>query len=217
MKLTMAVLVLAVCAGSAWAVVIDFEKYPGPDGALGTPDDVPIVAPSLFANQPLQITNQFASLGIQFLPNPPLEDRSEILIDQSFERTAGTRPNLLSTNRVIHPFGRLEARFTVPVFSVRMAIGLGSVGSVRPNILEIFDVNSNLIDSVTASDAFVTLTSPVRIDRFRVTATISTNQASIDDIEFTPVPEPAALVLALCCAVVVLPRFAARKRERAAA
>jgi hypothetical protein len=104
---------------------------------------------------------------------------------------------LLSTSRQFFAFGPIEARFTLPVYEVTMAIGLGSTGSVRPNLLEIFDSSSNLIDSVVASDAFVTLTSPVPIDRFRVTATVASNQAAIDDIEFTPVPEPMTLMLGL--------------------
>ncbi len=40
------------------AVVIDFESFPGPDGQLGTMDDVPIIAPALFVDQPQQITTQ---------------------------------------------------------------------------------------------------------------------------------------------------------------
>jgi hypothetical protein len=83
----------------------------------------------------------------------------------------------------------------LPVYEVTMAIGLGSTGSVRPNRLEIFDSSSNLIDSVVASDTFVTLTSAVPIDRFRVTATVAENQAAIDDLQFNPVPEPISVML----------------------
>ncbi len=62
------------------AVVIDFESFPGPDGQLGTMDDVPIIAPALFVDQPQQITTQYATLGIEFLPDPPMNDKSESLI-----------------------------------------------------------------------------------------------------------------------------------------
>ncbi len=104
---------------------------------------------------------------------------------------------MLSTRRTIFPFGPVERRFTQPVYQVRMAIGLGSNDSVQPNLLEIFDSSSNLINSVIASDAFVSLTSPVPIDHFRVTATSSDRQAAIDDVEFTAVPEPLPTTMVL--------------------
>lgn len=214
MKTTFAaVLVLCVCTRTAHSVVIDFEKFPGPDGALGTSDDIPIAAPSLFVGQPEQITDQFASLGILFLPNSPQPDMNEILNDSSFQRTAGSRQNLLSTLRDSYSFGPIEAFFTVPVYSITMAIGLGSADSVRPNKLEIFDSNSNLINSVIASDAFVTLNSLVPVDHFRVTATVSQNQAAIDDVTFFPIPEPTSLISVTSACVVML-YVSPRRRHR---
>lgn len=65
-------------------ITITFEAFPGPDGVLGTLDDVPIRAPSLFADQTQQLTNQFASLGIQFIPIPSVNDQNEILNSSSF-------------------------------------------------------------------------------------------------------------------------------------
>jgi hypothetical protein len=202
--LSIAVFMICLCASTAGAVVIDFETYPGPDGQLGTPDDIPIVAPALFNDQPVQITDQFQSVGIRFLPNPPQQNKNEILNDSTFTRTAGSRVNLLSTSRSSFAFGPIEAQFTVPVYELTMAIGLGSSSSVQPNRLEIFDADSNMIDSVVASDAFVTLSSAVPIDRFRVTATVSANQAAIDDIEFNPVPEPVTWLLGLAGAAWLL-------------
>ena len=49
---------LPACAGQ---ITIDFEHTPGPDGILGTADDVPM--PNTFL-QPLR--DQFASLGLTF-------------------------------------------------------------------------------------------------------------------------------------------------------
>ncbi|MBA3482763.1 MAG: hypothetical protein H0T51_13205 [Pirellulales bacterium] len=78
-----------------------------------------------------------------------------------------------------------------------MAIGLGSFDYAAPNRLEIFDVSNVLIDSVVASDAVVTLSSLTPIARMLVTATVASNQAAIDDIKFTVVPEPiSASILA---------------------
>jgi hypothetical protein len=197
-----------ICAltGTAWGVVVDFEKYPGLDGKLGTPDDVPITAPSFFDIQFEQQTTQFASLGIEFLPNPPQQNQNEILNDTTFTRTVGSSRNLLSTLRGQYAFGPIEARFSGPVYELKMAIGLGDELSVRPNLLEIFDGSSNLISSVVGSDEFVTLTSAVPIARFRVTATSIENQAAIDDVEFTIVPEPAASALLIAAAAAAILR-----------
>jgi hypothetical protein len=189
-----------VLAGTAHAVIIDFEKFPGPDGKLNTADDIPITAPAFFDVQFQQITTQFAPLGIEFLPNPPVENQNEILSDVTFDRTVGSTPNLLSTNRGEFPFGPIEARFTLPVYEVRMAIGLGLPAFASPNLLEIFDSNSNLLGSVQGTDEFVSLSSVVPIARFRVTATVLENQAAIDDVEFTAVPEPATVASLLFAA-----------------
>jgi hypothetical protein len=185
--------ILAFVGVAEATVVIDFEAFPGPDGMLGTGDDVPIVAPSSFSSQSTQITTQFSSVGIEFLPDPPRDNQNEILNDSTFQRTAGSSPNLLSTVRGSFPFGPIEAIFTVPVQELTLAIGLGSANTVRPNLLEIFDEFDNPIDSVVGSDEFVTLTSPVNIARFRVTATISSNQAAIDDITFVVNPSCFAI------------------------
>lgn len=199
----------ATGADAGQAVLIDFETFPGPDGELGTLDDIPINAPNLFSDQPVQITDQYAAVGIEFLPTPGVQDQNEILNDASFNRTAGSSENLLSTLRSQFPFGPIEARFTVPVYELAMAIGLGSIGSVQPNRLEIFDAGGGLIDSVVGSDEVVTLTSTLPIDRFVVVATDRTRQAAIDDIAYTIVPEPTSgvcLMLSMCA-------FAARRRK----
>ena len=116
---------LCVLSGTAFGVVIDFEAFPGPDNKLSTADDILINAPNLFDDQIEQVTTQFAPLGIVFLPNPSEQNKNEILNDSSFSRTTGSRRNLLSTARGEYPFGPIEARFTVPVYEVKMAIGLG--------------------------------------------------------------------------------------------
>ena len=58
------VIAVSVFTGTASAQVggeifIDFENFPGPDGVLGTADDVPIISGDT-------IDNQFASLGVTF-------------------------------------------------------------------------------------------------------------------------------------------------------
>ena len=147
----------------------------------------------MFSSQPDQLTDEFADLGILFTPDPSVENKNEILNDSSFTRTVGSPVNLLSTDRLTHPpFGPIDAIFTIPVRELTMAIGLSS-GVAEPNILEIYDAADDLIDSIIASDAFVTLVSPVDIARFQVRAIEDGEQAAIDDITFEAVPEPATL------------------------
>ena len=59
---------LVAAAPLAMGGEIGFEAAPGPDGMLGTPDDVPIVPPTTFASQTMQLTDEFASLGLMFTP-----------------------------------------------------------------------------------------------------------------------------------------------------
>jgi hypothetical protein len=173
----------------ARGVLINFEFFPGPDGILGTADDEAVDAPGHFSLQTSQLTTQYASSGIEFLPNPPLEDRNEILDDTSFRRNVGSSPNLLTTLRLApnipgrrHLYGPVEASFTVPVRHLSMAIGLWDEGG--PNLLEIFDDDGNLIDGITGFDEVVSLESNVDIRSFRVSAVSDQSQASIDDVVF---------------------------------
>lgn len=51
-------------AGAQQSVLVDFETFPGPDGAFGTPDDVPAPpCPGLICGG---LTNQFSSFGMTF-------------------------------------------------------------------------------------------------------------------------------------------------------
>lgn len=53
------------CPESPTTVVIDFETYPGPDGQLGTADDV--VPPSDWENSPVAaMADQWAAVGVVF-------------------------------------------------------------------------------------------------------------------------------------------------------
>jgi len=179
---------------TAHGVVIDFDTFPGPDGKLETGDDIPVSAPLQFSEQLQQLTTQYSSVGILFLPNPPLDDKNEILNDQSFFRTAGSPRNLLSTSVTAFPFGPVEARFTVTIYELTMAIGQAG-GSSKTNRIEIFNADGAILGSIVGTDQFVTLNSLVPIARFRVSGLDSSSQASIDDIEFTPIAEPHSALL----------------------
>ena len=160
----------------AQTITLNFDFYPGPDNQLGTPDDIPIVAPTTFAAQPLQITSEFAALGIQFL-TPPVNDRNEILNNDTFVNPAGsTEPNLMGAVGT----GTVEATFTVPVFQVGALIGI-SGGSDR---LEIFDSGGASLGSIVGDDVVVTLSSTTPIARF-VISVASGSTVAIDNLTFT--------------------------------
>ena len=60
--------VIAPAMAADGPVLIDFERFPGPDGIIGTPDDIP--APSNCPQPPVGIcgnlSNEFSSMGITF-------------------------------------------------------------------------------------------------------------------------------------------------------
>jgi len=157
-------------------VVITFEFYPGPDGMLGTPDDVPIVAPTLFASQPEQLTDQFRTVGIRFVPNPPINDMNEVLDAATFSTPpAHTAPNILASAGS----AAIEAEFLIPVVRVEALIGI-SGGS---DILEAYDANGILLDSQLGDDEVVTIETTRPIARIRVIPNASTTPA-IDNLTF---------------------------------
>lgn len=181
--LALALLTLPVAAQT---IRIEFEALPGPDGVLGTIDDVPIVAPSTFATQPVGLTSEFAALGVEFTPNPPTPDANEILNSSSFTTPAGhTTPNILCAS------GALQVRgsFTVPVSRVAALIGI-SGGS---DMLEIFDAGGLLLGSGVGDDIVVSLTSGVPIASF-VIRPASGSTVALDNFEFD-VAGPSAPVV----------------------
>jgi hypothetical protein len=179
-----AALCLLGLAGAAAAdvIVINFDFYPGPDGILGTPDDEPIVAPTTFAVQSVQLTDQFASVGVRFIPSPSQNDKNEILNNASFTvPPAATPPNLLASAGAL----TIEGIFTVPVLEVGAILGI-SGGADR---LDIYDELNNLLGSVVGDDTFETLISPVPIYRFVISPVNSTTPA-IDNFTFVTAGPP---------------------------
>ena len=166
----------ATGASSRASVTIDFEFFPGPDGLLGTPDDIPITAPTLFSSQLEQLTDQFASLGIEFTPLVPIDDRNEILDAASFTTPPShTPPNLLGSagSEII------EFRFTVAVSSVTALIGI-SGGS---DVMEIYDSGGASLGARVGDDVEVTLSSTSPIARVEIRPFASTTPA-IDNLIF---------------------------------
>lgn len=169
-------ILLALASGLRAQTTIDFDFYPGPDGVLGTADDVPVVAPGLFADQLEQLTDQYASLGINFTPNPPVDDSNEILESGSFNTPPShTPPNLLASSAS----AVIEATFSVPVTSVTALIGI----SGGADEMEIFDAAGISLGSAIGDDEDVTLTSTTLIARMVVRPSGSTTPA-IDNLTF---------------------------------
>jgi len=178
------------------AEMITFEFYPGPDGMLGTPDDIPISAPMFFTTQTEQLTDQFASVGILFTPDPPIQDMNEILDGATFfTPPAHTPPNLLASNESL----TIAGRFTIPIYEVEALIGI-SDGSDR---LEIFDAAGASLGSILGDDQTVTLTSSVPIDHFVISPVDNTTPA-IDNLGF--IPEPTTISLLALGAVTLIRR-----------
>lgn len=174
--LRFAALALFAAPALAQTIRIEFEHFPGPDGVLGTGDDVAITAPSTFTSQPLQLTDEFLSLGIRFLPNPPTNDANEILNASTFSTPAGhTPPNLFGSSGAL----QIEARFTVPVTRVAALIGI----SGGAELLEIFDAGGALLGSGVGDDTVVSLSSATPIAALRIRTSSGTTPA-IDNLEF---------------------------------
>jgi hypothetical protein len=120
----LAVTATAVLAAACWpcptcppgptTVVIDFEHFPGPDGRLGTPDDVtpPTTTgsgapcpPSLCLIR--NVSNEWSSVGVVFT-------RGTLFYDtQGFGAQAGFGKYFLSSLPV-------EARLSVPVYGIEI-------------------------------------------------------------------------------------------------
>jgi len=182
-------LILAAAPLTAQSVVLDFEFYPGPDGVLGTGDDVPITAPTLFSAQTVQLTDQFTTLGIDFSPNPAINDKNEILDAATFSTPAGhTPPNILACSGA----ATITASFSHAVFSVSALIGI-SGGSDE---MEIYDAAGNSLGVQVGDDVVVTLTSSTPIARFEIRPFASTTPA-IDNLEFdAPASGPSLAIAA---------------------
>jgi len=87
------------------AVTIDFETFPGPDGILGTADDV--TPPTGPENSPvLGLSNEFASVGVIF-------DQASLFFGPAFGAAPGFGSYYLSSVPV-------QATLTVPVFGIEI-------------------------------------------------------------------------------------------------
>lgn len=156
---------------------IDFDRTPGSDGVIGNFDDLVIVAPTFFAAQAGQQTTQWAVQGVDFRPQPPVEDVNEILNDDSFGPNPGSGVNILTSSSAAG--GTITAVFTRPVYSVSLIAGIADGLS---DIVEIFDQSGALIDSAVGDSTRVVLRSNRPIGRMVVRGTSGLSIPAIDDL-----------------------------------
>jgi hypothetical protein len=194
--LAAAALLIASPSYAQTQVLIDFESTPGPDGVLGTADDVPLTAPSLFSSQTTQLTTEFASTGVTFTM-PTTNDANEVLLAQSFSPPGTHSPvNLLAAGSGLV----LGGTFQVPVFEVSALVGITGNGASGADILEIFDSNDFSLGTAQGSDITVTISSVVPIARFEIrdSGAIS-DVVAIDNFSFvTQPPGPVLSVVGAC-------------------
>jgi len=191
---TMLVAMVRPVLGSAPGVSIDFDH-----DAFGAS----LVANSVFwESQPL--TNQYSPLGITV--GGPAPGDGPAILDQggNFGVNARSGRNFLAFNTT-----SVYARFGVPRdpvdFSFSSAISSfeiyvsGGYGATSFS-LEAFDLHGQLLGFQNApgpSGAYAPLTfaSTQPIARIRISETGNRTDFVMDDLTFTPVPEPAAMVM----------------------
>lgn len=156
---------------------IDFDRTPGSDGVIGNFDDLLIVAPTTFGAQAGQQTTQWAVQGVDFRPQPPVQDANEILNDDTFGPNPGSGVNILTSSSA--GGGTITAVFTRPVYSVSLIAGIAGGLS---DIVEIFDQSGALIDSAVGDSTRVVLRSNRPIGRMVVRGSVGLGIPAIDDL-----------------------------------
>jgi hypothetical protein len=175
---------LAAMPAFASPIVIDFEHVPGPDGVLGTADDVP--TSSVFL-QPLG--QQYAALGLSFTQGT--------LLQAGFYDGNPSNHFISST----YPIALLSKPVT--------AIGIDSYSSWDVNLVA-YDKNGQTIASALLANpnpgssslrGHVSLTSAQDIYGFAIYADVPNHILNLDNLELTfadpvgTVPEPSSLAL----------------------
>ncbi|MEZ6232662.1 MAG: GC-type dockerin domain-anchored protein [Phycisphaerales bacterium] len=166
---------LVAAAPLAMGGEIGFEAAPGPDGMLGTPDDVPIVPPTTFASQTMQLTDEFASLGLMF--TPAVNDKNEVLLGTSFSTPpAWTPPNLLASSGS----ATIEFMFTHDVFEVGAIIGIsGGIDQMTA-----YDAGNSILGQVAGDDVFVFVNSGTTPIARVVIEPVGSTTPAIDNLTF---------------------------------
>jgi hypothetical protein len=196
---TVCTFLLGAVPAYATPVSIDFETFPGPDGVLGTADDLPSYDGSI-----IPLSNEFSAIGLNF-------DRGTLFKDAFYD---GDPDNhfLSSSNPIGH--------FSVPVFGIRI-----ESFSHWTATLSAFDINGVLIDTAVLfhpidapffDRGMLSLTTNQQIYSFRIDADTPDHILNLDNLVLdvaapAAVPEPSQLLMfPLSLGLLAL----ARKRRR---
>jgi hypothetical protein len=175
--LAFAMLAFVNMPARAETVTIDFEHFPGPDGVLGTADDL---APSSLP-YPVWVRNEFSSLGLIF-------EQGSLMRGDFFDGNPSN--HFLSSTMLV-------GVFSIPVFGITI-----ESNSYWDAILTAFDASGNVIGTdllsnpdVGSSQMFgvlgLSLTGPIA--SFSITARDPNYILNLDNLELTvsAVPEPS--------------------------
>jgi hypothetical protein len=142
----MALMVCVRPAAGAAAIVVDFEASPGPDGLVGTGDDIPTPSPCI-ACRSLSALG-FGAIGVDFT--------SGTLFDGNLFPNRGPN-NHYSSSSVP------DATFSVPVYGI-------SVNSYSVWTLTLYALDSS--GAILASDTFINPTGEFALARLAVSSSV---------------------------------------------
>lgn len=175
--LAVAMLMFVNMPARAQTITIDFEHFPGPDGVLGTADDLD--PPSL--PYPVWVRNEFSSLGLVF-------EEGSVMQSAFFDGNPSN--HFLSSTVVV-------GVFSIPVFEISM-----ESNSYWDAILTAYDGAGSMIGTAVLSNpnagsakmfGVLGLSSTDPIARFTITGRNPNYILNLDNLQFTvsAVPEPS--------------------------
>lgn len=184
-----ALLLFGLQVASAAQIVIDFESSPGPDGLLGTADDIPTPVPCI-ACLPLGALG-YGALGINFTSG-------SLSVDEGFFKFPGHGPNNHISSSSVP-----DATLSIPVYKISL-----SSYSIWTLTMYAFDASGAILDTDTFAnppqDEFalsrLEVISATPIARFTVRpeGCLPSEERcdrilNIDDMVFDTQPQPASL------------------------
>jgi hypothetical protein len=179
-------------------IIVQFEVFP---------DGQPLVASS-------ELSDQWRSLGLLIADNSP-ENGASVYTSTGFVPPHSSMW-ALGPSRPDNIGGFVEFRFVIPntsTFGVVEEVGLWAQNGddsfppfpANPSTVTFFDINGAVLGAATTSldDEFIGIRAPEGVARIRVT---DNSVFTVDDIQFSPVPEPAGLRLILAVASILAMR-----------
>ncbi|MBX9902661.1 MAG: PEP-CTERM sorting domain-containing protein [Burkholderiaceae bacterium] len=185
LKFLLSALLLTSSSAFSNIITIDFETFPGPDGMIGTADDV--ATPNQFINE---LSNQYSSIGINFSQGT--------LLQASFYDGNPLNHFISSTNP--------KGSFSVPVFGISIQsksywtatlIGYDEYGNVIAQD-RLFNPNAGIPQQgFPPLFGILSINSSQRIFGFSILPDQPNYILNLDQLTLntSPVPEPSQLAL----------------------